>query len=147
MPGYWTLIEGGLVSTEAGTGTFAALPPLREFSDKRIFAIRESEETAPIGCIDVVRGFPNASTAVLGLLLISESHQRRGLGTFAFEALRVWIAREWPEMKRIRIGVVATNVDAFSFWAKLGFQATGERRKYNAGTVASETIVLDREIG
>ncbi len=146
MPGYWTLIEGGLVSSEAGTGTFAALPPLREFSDKRIFAIRESEEAAPIGCIDVVRGFPNASTAVLGLLLISESHQRRGLGTDAFEALRVWIAREWPEMKRIRIGVVAVNLDAIAFWKRLGFRENGERRKYQAGTVDSETVVLVREL-
>jgi hypothetical protein len=30
--------------------------------------------------------------------------------------------------RRIRIGIVETNVPAFAFWHALGFRETGERR-------------------
>ncbi len=142
VPGYWTLIEGGEVSAQAAVGTLAALPPLREFTDKRVFAI--CENGVPIGCIDVIRGYPNRSTAMLGLLLISEARQRTGLGTTSFELLRTWIAGAWPELEQIRIGVVAVNADAIAFWKRLGFRENGEKRKYHAGTVESETVVLVR---
>jgi RimJ/RimL family protein N-acetyltransferase len=101
-------------------------------------------DDAMIGCADVIRGYPTPDKAVIGLLLIAEPWQRKGIGR-AFERLVCRTFADWPEITTARIGVVASNPGALAFWRKLGYRETGERRAAQAPFVA-DTIVLERAV-
>jgi RimJ/RimL family protein N-acetyltransferase len=83
--------------------------------------------------------------AVIGLLLIAEAWQRRGLGR-AFERLVVQTLGDWSEITTVRIAVIETNAGALAFWRKLGYRETGERRPASPPFVA-DAIVLEQPIG
>jgi RimJ/RimL family protein N-acetyltransferase len=98
---------------------------------------------AMIGCADVIRGYPLREKVVIGLLLIAQPWQRRGLGR-AFAQLVEQAIRAWPEIERLRIGVVAVNEGALAFWRKLGYRETGET-KANPQFVR-EVVVLEKPL-
>jgi len=50
----------------------------------------------------------------------------------------------WPEIERLRIGVVAVNEGALAFWRKLGYRETGEI-KANPEFVR-EVVVLEKPL-
>jgi GNAT superfamily N-acetyltransferase len=95
-----------------------------------------------IGCADLIRGYPDEHTVLLGLLLLAEPWQRRGFGKAAYLAIEDYVRRWGAGWKQVRIGVVGTNEDVLAFWTKLGFIRTGEVKPYRYGNVSSETIVL-----
>ena len=97
-----------------------------------------------IGCADVIRGYPVRESAVIGLLLLAESWQRRGLGR-AFAALIERRVASWPEIERFRLGVVASNPGALVFWRKLGYRETGEVKPPSSGLVG-KVIVLEKAV-
>lgn len=120
---------------------FAAIPNQFDSSKKVVIGIFIADEL--IGVIDLLRGFPNNETAMLGLLLLTEKRQGQGLGKKSFDELLLFLT-EWPEIKKIRISVVASNSEVLTFWTKLGFSETGARRPYQNGSVISESIVLEK---
>jgi len=83
-------------------------PPDVEHADKFVWGI--TLEGGMIGCADVIRGWPSADTAHIGLLLLTESYHGRGLGRRAYEAievqtrrwLRVSVIHPWVETSRLR---------------------------------------------
>jgi GNAT superfamily N-acetyltransferase len=92
-------------------------------------------------CIDLVRGWPDAATAVIGLLL-EPAARGKGIGRIAFNAIEAQ-ARAGPEIERLRAVVIEPeNAVARPFWEKMGFRATGQTRPHEAGTVRSTAIVL-----
>jgi ribosomal protein S18 acetylase RimI-like enzyme len=93
----------------------------------------------------VIRGFPDPTTAHLGLLLISESAQGRGIGRVGYMAIED-VIRSWAGCRCVRIGVVRTNEGVIAFWKKVGFAETGEVKPYCYGTVVSETIILTKAL-
>lgn len=117
----------------------AELPPGREPQHDYFFGIYLRDEM--IGCADLLRGYPDEKTAYLGLVLISERYQNRGLGVRACMELEK-IARSWPEISVIRGSVPLTNDIVLELWAKMGAVDTGIRRPYTAGEVLSEAIIF-----
>ncbi len=99
-----------------------------------------------MGVIELVDGFPVPTTAMLGLLLIADTHRRRGIGTRAVRAVEDLVV-SWGTCDRIRIGVVRTNAQALVFWEAVGYSATGEMRPYDEGAVRSEVVVMEKRIG
>jgi len=142
-PAYWLKVSGELPTANAARETFEALPPGKTYDDKFVFGIYFGTEI--IGCVDLIDGFPNSSTAMLGLLLLRESHQKQGLGKQAYHAVEQFIAGR-PHLTAVRIGVIATNEIAFPFWRSLGFVENGIRSPYNEGSIVSENIVLEKSI-
>jgi GNAT superfamily N-acetyltransferase len=98
-----------------------------------------------VGCADLIRGYPEPATALLGLLLVSEKHERRGIGSRAY-ALIEQLIRDWGGRDRVRVGVVRTNQEVMPFWTRLGFEPTGEVKPYRYGSVVSETVVLETQL-
>jgi GNAT superfamily N-acetyltransferase len=119
------------------------LPEGKSYDDKFVFGIYLGSEM--VGCVDLIRGFPNAKTALLGLLLVSEKHQRKEIGRRAYTLLDEFI-RSWGTCDHVRIGVVRTNEDVMPFWSRLGFEPTGELKPYRYGSVQSETVVLQKRL-
>lgn len=140
-PAYWQIISGRVIEATGAVGAFEALPEGKTFEDKYVFGVFCEERM--VGCVDLIRGFPNPDTAMLGLLLISETHQGRGVGKASYEAVERFV-RSWGEIRKVRIGVVAVNTAAMPFWRSLGFVETGVRRPYEDNSVVSENIVFEK---
>jgi GNAT superfamily N-acetyltransferase len=97
-----------------------------------------------IGAADVIRGWNAPEKAIIGLLLIAQSRQRRGLGR-AFSSLIEDAIRAWPEITTLRVGIVASNPGALAFWRHLGYRETGEVKPAAPPPVA-ETVVLEKPL-
>jgi diamine N-acetyltransferase len=140
-PDYFERVTGAPPGGAEAQSTFTALPPDKTYADKFVWGLYEGE--AMIGCADVIRGYPVPEKAVIGLLLLAQPWQRRGLGR-AFAALVEQAIAGWPEIERFRIGVVASNTSALAFWRKLGYAETGEV-KQNPEFVR-EVMVLEKPV-
>jgi len=141
-PGYFETVCAAPPGTAEAQSTFTALPEGKTYDDKFVWGLYSGE--AMIGCADVIRGYPSRERAVIGLLLLSEGWQHRGLGR-AFATLLERRIASWPEIERLRIGVVASNDGALVFWRKLGYRETGEIRPRQPGFVR-EVIVLEKPL-
>jgi diamine N-acetyltransferase len=142
-PRYSLNLSGGTQPPNAAQEVFSALPDNFDSSNKYVFGIEL--ESSLIGCIDLLRGFPKPETAMLGLLLLRESHQRQGFGREVYFQLEEKL-REWSEIKIVRISVVKSNGEVLGFWKKLGFVDTGVRRPYQSGDISSEAVVLEKPL-
>jgi ribosomal protein S18 acetylase RimI-like enzyme len=141
--GYFAIVRGGAAYADEARRLSAELPPGRTRDDKRLFAIEADGRS--VGCVELVVGYPRPDVVMLGLLLVAEADQRRGVGARAL-ALVEEIARV-AGCPRIRLGVVRENAAALAFWRRQGFAPTGERRPHVEGRVASEVLVFAKELG
>jgi RimJ/RimL family protein N-acetyltransferase len=141
-PAYFQAVTGAPPGSAEAQSTFTALPPGKRYADKFVWGLYAGD--AMIGCADVIRGYPVPEAAVIGLLLLAESWQRRGLGR-AFAALVEQRIASWPEIERFRLGVVAANAGALAFWRKLGYRETGEVKPARSGFV-SDVVVLEKPV-
>ena len=142
-PDYALRVTGAPPGDADAQSVFTALPAGKTFADKFVFAIDRDREL--VGCADVIRGYPHPATAMLGLFLLSEKHQRRGIGCHAYCLLEE-IVRSWGSCERMRIGVVRSNAQVIPFWTRFGFTPTGETRPYRHGAVASEVVVFEKRL-
>ena len=122
---------------------FYLLPQGKTYEKKYVFGLFMGEKI--IGCIDIVRGYPDAGTAFLGLLLISEKHQRKGFGREAYHQLEAFTS-QWKECFKVRLAVVACNPSAIDFWTSLGFIPTGERTEYNNKRIQTDAILFEKQL-
>lgn len=141
-PAYFRCVTGAPPRGALAQSTFTALPPDKTYDDKFVWGFYSGD--AMIGCADVIRGYPVPDKAVIGLLLLAENWQRRGLGRALATLLEQAIAG-WNEIATLRVGIVASNTGALAFWRKLGYSETGEVKPAASGFVA-ETIVLEKPL-
>ncbi len=139
-PDYFVTVLGGPPGAAEAQSLFTALPPGKNYDTKYVWGLYEAD--AMIGCADVIRGYPVAEKAVIGLLLLAQPWQGRGLGR-AFATLLEEVIRGWREIRSLRIGVVASNDRALGFWEKLEYRRTGETRPGESRFVA-DVIVLEK---
>ncbi len=139
---YAERIQGAPPEPTEARSLYTMLPPGKTDDDKFVYGLMAGSEM--VGCADLIRGYPNGETGMLGLLLIEERHQRRGFGAAAYALLEETM-RGWS-LKRVRIGVVETNGEVLAFWGRLGFTETGERKPWRRGTVESEIVVLEKPL-
>jgi len=125
-PGYAERVTGAPPGAADAQSTFTVLPEGKSYEDKFVFGIFTGKEM--VGCIDLIRSYPTANSATLGLLLVAEQHQGVGIGRQAFTLLEQF-ARGWG-CEVIRLAVVMTNSEVISFWRKLGFSETGDMKPY-----------------
>lgn len=142
-PTYSLRISGAPPTSTEAEELFSALPPGKTYRNK--FVLGFYLDGVMVGCADVIRSFPSEDKAMIGLLLLSESHQAKGLGSKAYAEVEK-LCLSWPEIEIARIGVVQTNAAVLPFWLKVGFTDTGARRPFEQGRVQSETIVLEKKI-
>jgi len=137
-PAYFRTITGLPPGGAEAQSTFTALPPDKTYDDKFVWGLYSG--ASMIGCADVIRGYPTRDKAVIGLLLLAESWQHRGLGR-AFATLIEQAIAGWPEIERLRLGVCESNTGARAFWRKLGYADTGEVKPAPPGFVAAVRVM------
>lgn len=142
-PRYAQLVTGVPPGQADAQSTYSILPEGKSYDDKFVFGIYLDDRM--IGCVDLIRGYPNTSTAYLGLLLIAEPFQRRRFGGAAYEQVEAAILG-WHSCNRVLLAVVRTNGQVIPFWQKLGFSPTGETKPYRYGSVVSEHVFLAKAL-
>jgi RimJ/RimL family protein N-acetyltransferase len=117
-----------------------ALPPGKGYDDK--FVLGAYEDESLVGCVDLIRHYPSASFAYIGLLLIAQRLEGQGYAANVFGEVRKFIAK-WQTCTVLRLGVLATNPRAMRFWLNLGFQPTGEVKPYMSDRVNTEVHLYE----
>ncbi len=143
-PTYALNISGENVSASAGKETFEAIPDNFEHSNKHVIGVYSENEL--VGVIDLLIGYPNKTTAFIGLMLLSEQNQTKGMGREIFKKLEKYI-HCFESISKIRLSVVESNSSVIKFWQKMGFNLTGERKPYANKRVISESILMEKDIG
>jgi RimJ/RimL family protein N-acetyltransferase len=142
-PTYAQLVTGSPPGLADAQSMYSNLPEGKSYEDKFVFGVYS--DGVMVGCIDLIRGFPDSITALVGLLLIAESVQGRGIGNRSYHLVENYI-RAWGTCTKVRIGVVGTNKAVLRFWNKLGFMPTGEVKPYRYGSVVSKVFVLVKSL-
>ena len=141
-PGYFNLITGRPATSDEAQKLFEPPPSSCKYDEKLVYGVFLGDEM--IGCVDILRGYPDEHTAFLGLFLISEAWQSMGYGRYALDWMNATIT-EWGCTK-VRLAVVDTNRPALAFWQHFGLDDTGERHRYEGGEVKAEIIVLEKTL-
>jgi GNAT superfamily N-acetyltransferase len=136
-PRYYLLVEGKSPGPEAAIEVLQELPPGTSASDKYVFLVEYSG--LPIGCVDVVRGYPNSEVAFIGLLLFVETEQGKSHGVAALRYIER-LADQWGCV-RLRIAVVENNLRALAFWRREGFS---ELYRKQSDRFTGDVIVMER---
>lgn len=119
------------------------LPPGTSVTARSTLGIMQANQM--VGVVDMLRGFPNPSTVHIGLVMLSEKYQGKGLGRATLAAIQRYVS-QWPDIHTLRISVVDTNREVLAFWQKMGFTLTGETRPYQEGTVTSFVHILAKPL-
>lgn len=114
---YSLLVEGKLPTIEDAIEDLSALPPGKQLQDK--FYGGYWKDGALVGCMDLIRGYPEPDIAYLGLLLFGNSHQGHGYGVVAMAHINQ-LARSWG-CTRLRLAVIDKNIRGLRFWQRQGF--------------------------
>ena len=137
VPDFYQTTFGGSPAGREAEATFLDLPPGKGPEDKVVLGFFEAE--ALVGCAEILRSYPDPSTAYLGLLLVSQAHQGRGLGRRILDRVDD-LAAAWG-CEWIRLAVISTNGKARRFWLRQGFQEL-TRKPYPGAT--GPALVLQR---
>jgi GNAT superfamily N-acetyltransferase len=138
-PGYFLVVEGKLPGPDASVEVLRGLPVGKTLPDKYVYEIKRHDR--PIGCFDVVRGYPNPEIAFIGLLLLVESEQGKSYGAEAVQYI-MRLANAWG-CKWLRIAVVDANKRALTFWEREGFE---ELYRKSSDRYLSSVIVMERHL-
>lgn len=140
-PAYFRIVSGAPPGPAEAQSLFTALPQGKGYADKFVLGLYSG--AAMIGCADVIRGYPTPEKAVIGLLLLAEPWQRRGLGR-AFAMLVEQAIAGWSAIRFLRIGVALGNPVALRFWQRIGYVQTGEVKP--AGPTGVMVAVLEKPL-
>ena len=139
-PAYYQSMTGAPPCGALAQSMFTSLPPDKTYDDKFVWGLYAGD--AMIGCADVIRGYPVRDKALIGLLLLAEPWQRRGLGR-AFATLVEHAIVAWDEISTLRLGVAVSNPGAHIFWRKMGYLETGETKRAGPDVMV-DTIIMEK---
>lgn len=140
-PGYFRLVFGAPAAAEEAQSLCTVLPPGKDYDQKFVWGLYAGSNM--IGCADVIRGWNAPHKAMIGLLLLAERWQGRGLGRVLAQLVETKIAA-WPEIRTLRIGVARDN-PALAFWREMGYVPTGEVKPAEP-PLATEIEVLEKPL-
>lgn len=136
-PDYSERVTGVPPGPSDALSTLIGLPENLAAEDKFGFGLWDSEQL--VAFADVLRGYPDRSSAFIGLLLVRGDRHREGVGRRLHERVLGEIG-SWGAVDRVELGVVATNASvAEPFWAALGYLPTGRVRPWRYGGMVTST--------
>ncbi len=134
---YFNIVEGLPPSGEAVQDILESLPPGKGPEDKSVIGVfgRDGRLCA---LADLIDGYPETGTWMLGLLLIDPAERKAGLGRNIHKGLVQMAAK--AGMRKIRIGLVQENTNAVGFWTHLGYMETNRVERHFG--VKDHTVIV-----
>lgn len=127
-----------LITKEGVIQDMEVLPPGKTKSDKYYFGYFENDVL--IAVLDLITGYPNESTAYIGLFMLDIKVQGQGIGTKIIEELCEYLKN--TGFQRVELAWVKGNLQSEKFWIKNNFNDIGER----SSNAAEHVIVAEREL-
>jgi len=106
------------------------LPPNTEIKNKYFIGFYKSNKL--IAILDLIDGYPKKNQAFIGLFMIADTLQGQGIGKSIILDLIKFLKSK--NFTACNLGVIEDNIEAISFWSKVGFVTTGQiynHDKYN----------------
>ena len=146
-PGYWALYDlPGCPPDQAARDLAAAQA---EAPGRTLLGILQPVDpdqpaagAALIGVVDLRLHWPAAGVAYVGMIMVAEPYQRRGVGRQAWALLRPWLAGPGG-MSKARAAVEQFNHTALQFCTHLGFTLTGESDRMRVGDKFVRLLYLE----
>lgn len=126
------------ITSEGVIADMEALPPGKTKSDKYFLGYYENDTL--IAVLDLIIGYPNVSTAYIGLFMIDINVQGKGVGTKIIEELCNYLTK--IGFQRLELAWVKENPQAERFWIKNYFTPIGER----SSNAAKHIIAAERQL-
>ena len=127
-----------LITKEGVIQDMEVLPPGKTKSDKYYLGYFENDVL--IAVLDLITGYPNESTAYIGLFMLDIKVQGQGIGTKIIEELCEYLKN--TGFQRVELAWVKGNLQSEKFWIKNNFNDIGER----SSNAAEHVIVAEREL-
>jgi hypothetical protein len=105
-PDYFRRTTGSFPKPSDAQNIFSTVPKGKTTSNKITYGVYLDDQM--IGCADVIREYPDARSAAVGLLIIVERLQRKGLGSIAYRLVENEF-RGWREIKKIVAWILRIN--------------------------------------
>ena len=109
------------VTREGIAEDMRALPPGRHDRDKFYVGYFSGDEL--IAIMDLIFSYPAKSTAWIGLFMMDQRHQNRGIGSRIVEECAIHLKH--LGFKFLQLAVAKGNPQSEAFWQKNGFYKTG----------------------
>lgn len=142
-PSYFLSVEGQLPTPESIQEWFNEEELPLGCTTEHHFVYGIALDAQMVGVAHVLAACRDPEQATIGLLLLSEKQQGKGIGRTVFELLEAQMLG-WG-MRSCLIGVVASNESAVAFWKSMGFAEVSEMAPM-AGML-DRTIVMEKKLG
>jgi len=98
-----------------------------------------------LGLLDFRLHWPAPRTVYLGMVMVAEAHQRRGVGSQAWRLLHPWLTTS-AGMQTARLAVEQFNPAALQFFQTLGFQLTGDANRTKVGDKFVRLLYMEQRL-
>lgn len=139
---YYMTVQGTPAGPEEIDEFFTAVPPGYSLDDMFPLGFYAAERIVGIG--GLLKGWNAPDKAMIGLLVLDPAVRGKGFGQQAVQCMED-MARAWPDIKRLRVGVVACNTNALGFWRKMGYRETGEV-KARFAPFLDDVVILEKPL-
>lgn len=113
------------VSVDTIREDIKALPPGKAMEDKYYIGFWDSSRL--IAVMDLILGYPDGNTALIGFFMVRKSCQGSGVGSAIVQEMLGCLAQ--GGFSTVRLAYAKGNGQSRSFWLKNGFLPTGEEKE------------------
>lgn len=142
-PTYFLNVEGKVPSLKTAHHAVVDGPEKRSSDYYKEFLLVEYEGER-IGVLDLHFNHPGTGIAYLGLLLVEERFQRRGLGSKIYELCEDY-CKKAHETKVLRLGINTEN-DVTQFWTRFGFRANGRSYQWQGEGKVTQVLEFEKNL-
>ena len=140
-PGYFLHVEGRLPTLQTAQEAIGCTPRTAGPAYRKEFLVIR-REGRPVGTVELHIHHPDEGCVYIGLLLIREDLQGRGVGRASYERLERYL-RDRHGAERVRLGV-SDDHDVSGFWTKLGFKSNGRAYSYDGERKSSHVVEYEK---
>lgn len=134
-PAYWAMYHLAQVPAGQAARDLAAIEKEPDRTALGILMANESSNPQAgaqlVGLIDFRMNWPAPGTVYIGIVLVAQPLQRRGVGSEAWSLLEKWLAN--AGCREVRVGVEQFNIRALKFFQSIGFALNGDAQRIRSG--------------
>jgi GNAT superfamily N-acetyltransferase len=145
-PEYWHLTHGHAPGPDEALHGLDARPPEdMPYGELPMWVIRDRASDAIIGEVDVATDLLAGGVVHLGFFIVATARHGSGFAAEVYASYEAWAIEGGARW--LRLGVVAANPRAASFWRAQGYIEVRRRQGYVLGECTHELIVMVKAVG
>ncbi len=158
-PGYWAMynfpaVPAGQAEHDLRTAvtmpgrTLLGIVQRPADAEQTIAESMIASQAAPgelIGLLDFRLHWPDEQIVSMGMIMVAEPYQRRGIARQAWTLLQPWLTAQ-AQMQKARVTVEQFNPTALKFFESVGFRLTGEANRIKVGDKFVRLLAMEMSL-